>query len=106
MITKEISEVEKEIIKEVLFSGNDMRRTKVFPLALRRHLPEIEDLIKKTIDSTLKSAQAKFDKFVEDLKSGIQEVRNHHEKYILKESDIQFIHDFIDELSSKQEGKE
>jgi hypothetical protein len=65
MLTKEISEVEKEIIKEVLFDGHDMRKTRVFPLALRRHLPEIEDLIKKTIDCTLKYCQEKFKKLQE-----------------------------------------
>jgi len=49
----------------------------------------------------LKFADDQHEKFVKDLKKKIQEVKNHHEKYVLKESDIQFIHDFIDELNSE-----
>ncbi len=40
--------------------------------------------------------------FIKKLKEGIQEVQNHHDNYVLKESDIDFVHEFIDKLAGKQ----
>jgi biopolymer transport protein ExbB/TolQ len=58
---------------------------------------EFEEEVKEIIELTLKSAQAKFDKFVEDLKKEFGSDFMYYGKDIYK---------FIDELSSKQEGKE
>jgi hypothetical protein len=98
MLTKEISEVEKEIerFKDMRIYADD------------ENINEEEYLLMQSEKlSTLKSAQAKFDKFVEDLKErfveglykewGNEWLGNKHEKmFILMEK-------IIDELSSKQE---
>jgi hypothetical protein len=101
MLTKEISEVEKEIEQEfkMLNEGYGSHE------ARDRNI----DLLRAKL-STLKSAQAKFDKFVEDLKASavtpymtVQIMESQpKEKFKLK----CFVDtDLIDELSSKQEGK-
>ena len=102
MLTKEISEVEKEIVtwKEARFKYKSTTED--------RHKAEIrlDELMEKL--STLKSAQAKFDKFVGDLKKNFVEglykewgnewLGNKHEKmFILLER-------IIDELSSQEEA--
>jgi hypothetical protein len=95
IIEKEISEVEKDI-DEYDYEKNGS-------------CYNYKGLLKAKL-SALKSAQAKFDKFVEDLKKNFVEglykewgnewLGNKHEKmFILMER-------IIDELSSKQEEKE
>jgi hypothetical protein len=105
MLTKEISEVEKgcnDFIEEDNFEDEEdlfdhdiycgMNRIKDNKLML---CPICQAKL-----STLKSAQAKFDKFVKDLKA---EVRRLNFGY---DYDEERIIECIDELSSKQEEKE
>ena len=104
MLTKEISEVEKgcnDFIEEDNFEDKEdlfdhdiycgMNRIKDNKLML---CPTCQAKL-----STLKSAQAKFDKFVEDLKEELIVV-------CINFGQVSTIYKIIDELSSKQEGKE
>jgi hypothetical protein len=114
MLTKEISEVEKEL--ELEFESK-------YPLDSLDYIKRKDKLIHLRAKlSTLKSAQAKFDKFMEDLKEiKLVNPLDFAEKYFNeckeKEQKGFFYSDFvmairdeilkrIDELSSKQEEKE
>jgi hypothetical protein len=63
MLTKEISEVEKEMLKDAIMKVLDSEEhklfIKIFPTIIKTHI--------KIKDEALKSCQAKFDRFVEDL---------------------------------------
>jgi len=90
MLTKEISDVEKEL--ELEFESK-------YPLDSLDYIKRKDKLIHLRAKlSTLKSAQAKFDKFKEDIKKETREWLSIEEfdSWCRK----------IDELSSKQEGKE
>jgi len=92
MLTKEISEVEKEI------NEFEARHIKDGCLIESECVGELLIKILKIL-STLKSAQQKFDKFVEDLKLRIAEKHWDDDKETAK------LWRIIDELSSKQEEK-
>ena len=87
MLTKEISEVEKGCMKH---NSNAMSPFFCNPRALCS--------ICQAKLSTLKSAQAKFDKFVEDLKKRLRGSLEYNGHLL--------VYNIIDELSSKQEEKE
>jgi len=99
MLTKEISEVEKEI----------ERLEKLGIYATDENINDEEYLLMQSEKlSTLKSAQVKFDKFVEDLKEGMKPIIENIENeckgtpancYKIKKG----IFTLMDELSSKQE---
>jgi hypothetical protein len=92
MLTKEISEVEKELDKrEQTFEHISDTNFDVQCQVLRAKL------------STLKSAQAKFDKFVEDLIGEIGDLEFDLDPDEMRPEDIWGL---IDKLSSKQEEKE
>ena len=96
MLTKEISEVEKGCGK-LRTDGIGIRDGTGYTCATRL-CP-----ICQTKLSTLKSAQAKFKKFVEDLKKELKGINFYA---ILGTMGSQKVIELIDELSSKQEGKE
>jgi chromosome segregation ATPase len=110
MLTKEISEVEKEIESKekrlrglkAISDGGAFNKHQIQEMKCR-----IRELQAKL--STLKSAQAKFDKFVEDLKKELDlyqkdcMYQNHYRYCVAK---LNAVRKIIDELSSKQEGKE
>jgi hypothetical protein len=91
MLTKEISEVEKGCRKWLEIQGKfcGELQDKYTGLTL---CPTCQAKL-----STLKSAQAKFDKFVEDLKEQLGEM------WAMGEGSVGDIWNKIDELSSKQE---
>jgi hypothetical protein len=104
MLTKEISEVEKEMLKDAIIRVLDSEEhklfIKIFPTIIKTHI--------KIKDEALKSAQAKFNRFVEDLKEGMKPIIENECKgtpancYKIKKG----IFTLMDELSSKQEGKD
>jgi hypothetical protein len=109
MLTKEISEVEKEIEIADSFNKGITPTSKEKEEFLKRSvdlydyksLTQIRQLVLEEKLSTLKSAQAKFNRFVEDLKEeGC--------KRCLRNRTIVLgtFYNLIDELSSKQEEKE
>jgi hypothetical protein len=124
MLTKEISEVEKEIIVAIDFNKYPTPITKEKENFLRdsvdlydnKSLTQIRQMVLEEKLLTLKSAQAKFDKFVEDLNKHFTFYKNDgdFEKgdlFVRKEDWDKIrkgkIKELIkDELSSKQEGEE
>jgi hypothetical protein len=121
MLTKEISEVEKEIEQEFKMLnkgyGSHEARDRNIDL-LREKLSTLkycqakfckgnnpQGSFEMTPDNqALKSAQAKFDKFVEDLKTKINNEWDCWEDYTKGEK--KELISWIDELSSKQEKTE
>ena len=94
MLTKEISEVEEEIVKV------RKRFYKAVTLKRKTRFMYFQDLkVLKQKLSTLKSAQAKFDKFNKYLDCDWTMYSKETQQVV---EDIQ---NRIDELSSKQEGK-
>jgi hypothetical protein len=112
MLNKEISEVEKELfILEnpncpyceipLTKDGEGFKCNNIYCKQRKNYSNQNIDILEcETKLSTLKSAQQKFDKFVEDLKTDSEidgldlEYRPHKKRFIER----------IDELSSKQEG--
>ena len=91
MLTKEISEVEKEIednLNYIKENEGGRRNLNWVTIKLKRN-NELEIKL-----STLKSAQAKFNKFEGEIKQKVLTNWKGQNEFI----------DFIDELSSKQEG--
>jgi hypothetical protein len=111
MLTKEISEVEKErnvFIDQIKLVENWSEEEIV--CFLRKNFEKFVELETKL--STLKSAQQKFDKFVSNLKEKdfIMSILNDcvtvDEEEGMKFICVDEVRKKIDELSSKQEGKE
>jgi hypothetical protein len=64
---------------------------------------ETLEKLKEDIKLLLQSEQAVKEAFLK-MKVGIREVRNHHEEYVLKESNIMFVEDFIDKSAKEDLG--
>jgi len=107
MLTKEISEVEKEI---KTFKGHFVPLERWLK---NQHKEVVMYWIAQAKLSTLKSAQQKFDRFVEDLKNKVNEkITFYIEDELLDNAlcgcvirEMQELWRFIDKPSSKQEGK-
>jgi hypothetical protein len=103
MLNKEISEVEKEL--ELEFESK-------YPLESLDYIKRKDKLIHLRAKlSTLKSAQAKFDKFVEDLDILFEKEKEYFRKTEaeMNKAILYYLADIkerIDKLSSKREEKE
>ena len=100
MLTKEISKVEKRFRK--LSLSIKPTEKEVDTMSEYEWITTIYP--RRIFEETLKSVQAKFDKFVKDLKCGIYGKLNGN--YPDNNLELyQWLEEIIDELSSKQEGK-